>query len=413
MKRPTGFDHDETFDDRPFGLGGEAAESGDAAELAGAAEAAETADVAGFAESTEFAEAETEELVPPGAETRGRDFLADVKEEAVSWFHPRKSSQYNSETRKKVGERARMIQKASSVWDRDRKSVAAHTAEGAASEAESDAIFAKKTARKTADVHESNRRVRQARKQLRHMRSQQRKSARQQRRRFARAKRQGRYRGWIFASAFAFLVAVVAVGVFTPVMDVRDIQVTGAEQVDVAAVTAALEPIKGEPIALVDDTQVFAALNQFDVIQRYAVEKVPPHTLIVRIQERQAVLAVQHDEHFRLYDAAGVLLGQVDERPAGVPLAEGQVRNPGSDVFQASAAVIRDMPAKLRQQVQEVTAESPQEVTLHLDSGVTVLWGAAEDSQLKAVVLERLTTALADKWVSRIDVSSSQAPVFE
>ncbi len=214
-------------------------------------------------------------------------------------------------------------------------------------------------------------------------------------------------------AAVGALVLFVAAGVFTPLMAVREIEVSGVESVDAGEVQAALERFEGRPLALIDDGEVHRALEPFPVIQRYAVERVPPHTLVVRIEERTPVISVAGSEGVQLYDAAGVLLGSADAAPAGVPLGAGALTDLSSAAFRSASRALRDMPADLRGQITGASATSAQDVTFALASGITVIWGDADDSRRKAVVLQAMLSSLADQSVSRIDVSATEAPVFE
>ena len=237
--------------------------------------------------------------------------------------------------------------------------------------------------------------------------------ARRERRRFS-AESRGRRRRWIIVlSAVGALFLFVGAGVFTPLMAVQEVQVTGAQSVNAADVQRALERFNGTPLALVDDAEVHRALEPFPLIQRYAVERVPPHTLVVRIEERVPVVSIASSDGVSLYDAAGVLLGAAAAAPAGVPLGEGAMTDLSSPAFRSASRALRDMPAELRSQITGVTASSAQDVTFTLSSGVSVLWGDADQSRRKAVVLQSMLTSLAGQAISRIDVSSTEAPVFE
>lgn len=254
--------------------------------------------------------------------------------------------------------------------------------------------------------------VRTAERDLKRAERARRKQQRQERRRFSVQARRRRRNGIIAAGAVGALVLFVLAGVVTPLMAVRDIQVAGASLVDADNVEAALEKFEGVPLALVDDAEVHRALEPFPLIQRYAIERVPPHSLIVRIEERVPVIALEQDGEFALHDPAGVLLAVSGERPEGVPQGKGTLADVSSPAYVGAGTVLRDMPAKLRKRVVEVSATSPQDLTLTLDDGVRVLWGDAEQTNRKAVVLTAMVDALKDRTVEVIDVSSTEAPVF-
>lgn len=222
-----------------------------------------------------------------------------------------------------------------------------------------------------------------------------------------------RRRPWLVAGVAVLAVALfVVVGVFTPLMSVRVVQVEGASRVDVAAVEAALAPLAGTPLALVDQAQVHRALVPFPLIQRYTVETIPPHTLVVRLEERVPVLALPSDAGFDLVDPAGVTVEQSEARPEGVPLAEGVAATRSSAAFSEVARVLRDVPPELRAQFATATASTGQDVSFVLQSGVQVVWGEADETPRKAVVLAAILGALGERPVSLIDVSSSEAPIF-
>ena len=236
---------------------------------------------------------------------------------------------------------------------------------------------------------------------------------RREQRRFSAEARRRRRNIFIAVGAVAGLVIFVLAGVVTPLTAVRDVQVTGASLVDDADVQTALERFDGTPLALVDDAEVHQALEPFPLIQRYAIERIPPHTLKVRIEERMPVLTVESDGEYRLYDPAGVLIGTSEAPPEGVPTAADSVSDITSNSFAAAATVLRDMPKELRSQVSAAQATSGQDLTFTLSTGERVIWGDAEQTQRKAVVLTAMLTALDDQAVEVIDVSSTEAPVFQ
>lgn len=258
----------------------------------------------------------------------------------------------------------------------------------------------------TDSVKAAERRVRQAEKRAR-------RSQRRETRRFTASARRTRRRVLIGVSSVLALVLFVFVGTFTPIMAVRDIQIEGAETVSVADVSAALQEFEGTPIALVDETEVLHALSNFPIIQRFAIERIPPHTLLVRIEERVPVIALEDDGVIRLYDAAGVLLGQPEERPEGVPLGGNGVRNTASDAFGEASKVVRDMPAELRASIAEVNASTGQDVTFALVNGIEVFWGNSDETKRKSLILQTMLASLEGRAVEHIDVSSVESPIFK
>lgn len=233
---------------------------------------------------------------------------------------------------------------------------------------------------------------------------------RRERRRFTSHLRARRRRWLIAGAAVLGLAAFVVAGVFTPIMAVRDVQVQGAQAVDVEQLQQALSRFEGVPLALVSEQDVHRAMEPFALIQRYAIERIPPHTLVVRIEERSAVIALQREDGYDLFDPAGVLLGRVAEPPPGVPLGSPELTNTASPAFRSASKIVRDMPQDLRAQLVSVTASNAQDVSFQLANGTEVFWGEAKETQRKAVVLRSMLAAIGTPGL--IDVSAPEAPVF-
>jgi cell division septal protein FtsQ len=238
-----------------------------------------------------------------------------------------------------------------------------------------------------------------------------RKRERREQRRFTAHLRHRRRYWFAAAGAVLALMLFVAVGVLSPLTAVREVRIAGASQVNVEDLQTALARFEGVPLALVSEQDVHRALEPFPLIQRYAIERIPPHTLVVRIEERDAVMALEGDGALQLLDPAGVLIGTAEERPVGVPLAREQAADPASPAFSAAGRVIRDLPPDIREQLAEVSATSAQDVSFILTSGTQVVWGEAAETQRKAIVLRSVLSAVGA--VAKIDVSSPNAPVFQ
>lgn len=254
-------------------------------------------------------------------------------------------------------------------------------------------------------------RVRRAKEKLRRAERRRKVRERREKKRFTEHARARRRRLAIVGAAILGLAAFVAAGVFTPLMAVRDIQLEGAVTVNSEELTTALKRFEGVPLALVSDADIHRVLEPFPLIQRYAIERVPPHTLIVRVEERTAVVALERDGGFDLLDPAGVLLNRVPERPVGVPVGSPELTDTSSKAFLAAASVVRDLPADLREQLVAVRASNGQDVSFVLASGTEVVWGEPTGTQQKAIVLRSMLAAIGNP--AMIDVSAPEAPVFK
>jgi cell division protein FtsQ len=217
---------------------------------------------------------------------------------------------------------------------------------------------------------------------------------------------------WLGAAASVVLLALGTVGAaYSPLFGVEKITVAGAQQLAPADITAALSGQLGTPLPLVDESAVKAALVAFPLIETYALEARPPHELVVRIVERTPIGLIETRAGYTLVDAAGVALSTTATPTAGTPVLTitGGV---DSDAFTAAGQVMRSLPDDIRAQVTEVTASTPDDVTLTLGGTNTqVVWGSAEDSAKKAVNLAKTMAARPPADVFTYDVSSPDVVV--
>lgn len=217
---------------------------------------------------------------------------------------------------------------------------------------------------------------------------------------------------WIVAGAAIVLLVVGSVGAaYSPLFGVERIRVVGAEQLDAASVEAALSGQLGAPLPLVDESAVKAALVEFPLVETYTLEARPPHELVVRIVERTPIGLIETAAGYTLVDAAGVALSTTQTPMEGQPIVtvEGGT---GSAAFTALGQVMRTLPVDIRAQVTAASATTPDDVTLTLGGTNTqVVWGSAEASAKKAMVLQQMMVQRPPASVSMYDVSSPSAIV--
>ncbi|GAA3864187.1 FtsQ-type POTRA domain-containing protein [Leifsonia kafniensis] len=250
-----------------------------------------------------------------------------------------------------------------------------------------------------------------ARKQLRAATKARKHYERGEVRRFTWRSRRRRRTWLVLGGAVAALVAFVVVGAYSPLMALRTIEVVGTNRIPAEQVQAALSAQIGTPLPIVDGDQIKRELSTFTLIQSYSTESRPPNTLVVRIVERVPVGLLTTAGGFELVDAAGVALQSGAERVPGYPviIATNGVGHPG---FTAAAAVIRALPESIRTQLDSVTAATTDDVTLTLAGGERIVWGSAERSDYKAVVLAALMVTYPPGSVGEYDVTSPDSAVL-
>ncbi len=196
-------------------------------------------------------------------------------------------------------------------------------------------------------------------------------------------------------------------GLFT----VRSVTVTGTHLVPESEVLAVAGVRPGTPLIRVSTARVAARVLTITQVQGVQVTKTWPDRVVIAVRERTSALAVALSAGgFDLIDADGVIVQSAATRPAGLPLftttaAASSLR--GNPDVAAAAAVLGELPASLRSSVASVIAPSPDQVTVSLGSGVTILWGGADDPAAKARELAILMQTRARSY----DVSSPATAV--
>ena len=192
---------------------------------------------------------------------------------------------------------------------------------------------------------------------------------------------------------------------------VRSVTVTGTRLVPESEVLAVAGVRPGTPLIRVSTGRVAARVLTITQVQGVQVTKTWPDRVVIAVRERTSALAVARSGGgFDLIDADGVIVQSAAARPAGLPLftttaAASSLR--GDPDVAAAAAVLGELPASLRSSVASVIAPSPDQVTLSLGTGVTILWGGADDAAAKARELAILMQTRARSY----DVSSPATAV--
>ena len=210
------------------------------------------------------------------------------------------------------------------------------------------------------------------------------------------------------ALAAAGLVAAAVWVLFgSPLLVVRSVSVSGTHLVSRSEVVAASGVQPGTPLIRVNTARAAARIVAIPQVRSVQVTRSWPNRLVIVVQERTPELALPAygGAGYDLADADGVVLQRVTRRPADLPLyptvaPQGALR--GNPDLAAAAAVLAELPAQVRRSVISVTAPHPDQVTLRLAGGITVLWGGTGRAGVKA----RELTVLMRQRLHYYDVSA-------
>lgn len=183
--------------------------------------------------------------------------------------------------------------------------------------------------------------------------------------------------------------------------------VSGAQPDRESAIRDQLYPSQGKPLIEVD---LGAAASQIDSTLLYSdveVTRAWPDALHVRVEERiPAAVASLGDGMFALIDREGVAYERVPSPPPGMPVAS-LINVDDQDSRATAAAIGLALSPAASARVEDLTIDEKGSAAFVM-GGVSVLWGDASDSDIKAAVL----TPLLDRGgVSRIDVTAPMNPV--
>ena len=168
---------------------------------------------------------------------------------------------------------------------------------------------------------------------------------------------------------------------------VRSVVVTGTHLVPEAQVLDAAAIQLGTPLIRVNTAQVAARVETITQVLSAQVTRSWPDRVVITVHERTPALAVTGPGGgFDLIDPHGVVVQWVASHPFGLPLyqAASVTSLRGSPDVIAAAAVLAELPQGLRVTVLTISAPSPDQITLGLPGGVTVLWGGTDRPAAKA-----------------------------
>jgi cell division protein FtsQ len=183
---------------------------------------------------------------------------------------------------------------------------------------------------------------------------------------------------------------------FTPLMAIEKISVTGNQKVPSQQILANLKHRIGSPLPMLTESDVAKDLEKFRLIESISLVSQPPNKLQVRITERTAISIVVRGSTRYLYDPAGVNLGRANGNEA-LPVI-----------------LVNDDPktSELLKRVAYIQAKSRDNVTMQLRglASQTIIWGDATDSILKSRVLKALLLKTPANIRATFDVSAPLTP---
>ena len=207
------------------------------------------------------------------------------------------------------------------------------------------------------------------------------------------------------------LVLFVLSTMFTPILAVQKITVTGEEKVPEELIQAALKGYLGKPLPMISSQSVADDLAKFQLIESIAVVSQPPHELRVKIVERTPISIVVKDGVEFLYDPSGIRLGVANgSEKLPTIIITGDPKT--SKNYTQAIDVLLALPASLLEKIEFIQAKTRDNVTMRLRGNArqTIIWGDSSQAALKSRVLKVLLFKTPARIPATFDVSSPQTP---
>lgn len=225
------------------------------------------------------------------------------------------------------------------------------------------------------------------------------------RRRFARRQWARRWLSLRYVLVALVVVALVAASIhlvlFSARLQVARVEVVGNHLLSDAQVRERADVPLGEQLALVDLDRAAARVGSMAEVRSVDVTRSWPDGVRIEVVERTAVAVVEIAGRLRGLDNDGVVFREFRTAPRGMPRIRPGA-DAGTDALKEAATVVSALPEDLSTRVDHVEVATVDQITLVLRDGRQVMWGSAEESALKAEVIDPL---LAAQEASVYDVS--------
>lgn len=209
-------------------------------------------------------------------------------------------------------------------------------------------------------------------------------------------------------------LAVLGSGLFA--VKAENVRVFGAVYADEEQVQAVVDDLVGTPTLRADSQAAEAALERIPWVDEARVRVSFPNSATIEIREREAWTTYQGpDQRYRVLDREGRVLAVLDGYPIAYLLLAGPDPvdlEPGDFAPQGYAAaseLAKNLTGSIRGQVSFVSVTSDgSRLSIFLDDGTEVRFGAARDLFNKLLRLETTLANNPEREPGVIDVSTSE-----
>lgn len=191
---------------------------------------------------------------------------------------------------------------------------------------------------------------------------------------------------------------------FSSVFAVSEVRVTGNQLLTTDEVLEVAGVEVGRPLLTTDIDAIGSRVAGRVEVESVTVERHFPGTVEVQVTERTLVYQRLDGSNYQWVDRHGVVFNTATTPQAGALVASTATDEPRllADV----ATVAGHLPQELLPRVEIISADAVDQIEIALGDGDVVVWGSAEQSELKAEVLTALLSVEAEVY----DVSAPGHP---
>ena len=223
----------------------------------------------------------------------------------------------------------------------------------------------------------------------------------------AKRRRQHRTRWIVLGSGLlVLLLAGIATWLvwFSSVFAATEVRVNGLSLLTEQQVTDAAAVELGGPLAAQDVDAIRGRVAALAPVAEVRVERHFPHTIEITVTERTLAYVWMDGDVAHWVDANGVVFHEGGETAQGI--VKVNIAVPDQRLLKDVATVVSAVVPVLGDRITLLKASAVDRIEIQLSDGDTVVWGSAEQSQVKAQVL----SVLLSQDASVYDVSAPHAP---
>lgn len=234
--------------------------------------------------------------------------------------------------------------------------------------------------------------------------------------------RSKRRRIFVRSAVLLALLFVVWAVLWSPLLNVRDVQLRGARHTSAKEVIRVLDLASGTNLLRLSTEEVEAKVAELPWVQSVTVSRVLPDTLRIRIDEREPAMVLSLGAANWIVDDTGRVLatGTNESLPvlSGANLDDIEVgMTLEAEQLTGALRVYRSLSREVQRKVAAIFAPTPERITLALEDGSQVRYGPAELLRAKSNVLASLLRRLerdgtAASYIDlRVPTSPAVSPV--